>query len=129
MLRVILLTCGTLSLVLGVIAIFLPLLPTTPFVLLATACFAKSSVTVHQRLLSNKYFGPIVKNWDETGTMPRKAKLISLTLLNFSLLVSAVFFASNLLIVLVLAVVGFGVNWYLFRIPTTESLHNPDHLH
>mgnify|MGYP001555371691 FL=1 len=49
----------------GVVGIFLPLLPTTPFVLLSAACFARSSEKWHQWLLANQTFGPMVRNWEE----------------------------------------------------------------
>jgi len=55
---------GTIFLSLGSIGIFVPLLPTTPLVLLAAACYAKSSPKAHQRLLDNKYFGPMLRNWE-----------------------------------------------------------------
>lgn len=58
-------TLGFVFLGAGVIGIFLPLLPTTPFVLLSAACFARSSEKWHRWLLANKTFGPMVKNWEE----------------------------------------------------------------
>ena len=56
---------GFLFLGLGFIGIFLPLLPTTPFVLLAAGCFAKSSEKWHSWLLANRVFGPMIRNWEE----------------------------------------------------------------
>ncbi len=56
---------GILCVVLGAIGIPLPLLPTTPFLLLAAACFARSSPTLHQWLLNNAVFGPIIQDWEE----------------------------------------------------------------
>jgi uncharacterized membrane protein YbaN (DUF454 family) len=56
---------GFLFLGLGFIGIFLPLLPTTPFVLLAAGCFAKSSEKWHNWLLANRVFGPMIRNWEE----------------------------------------------------------------
>jgi len=56
---------GFLFLGLAFVGVFLPLLPTTPFVLLAAACFAKSSERWYRWLLSNRTFGPIIKNWQE----------------------------------------------------------------
>lgn len=76
MLRLLWFTGGIISLTLGTIGVFLPVLPTTPFVLLAAACFAKSSNRFHDYLMNNKHFGPIIKNWQENRTMPPKAKII-----------------------------------------------------
>jgi uncharacterized membrane protein YbaN (DUF454 family) len=56
---------GFLFIGLGIIGIFLPLLPTTPFILLAAGCFAKSSPRWHRWLLTNRTFGPMIKNWEE----------------------------------------------------------------
>jgi len=61
-----------------VLGIFLPVLPTTPLLLLALACFAKSSEKLHKWLLRNKTFGPLIRQWHETRSMPRKAKVYAL---------------------------------------------------
>jgi len=69
-----------LAFVLGLIGVPLPILPTTPFMLLAAFCFAKSSPRFHQALLNHSWFGPMIKNWDENRsiakTTKRKALLI-----------------------------------------------------
>ncbi len=63
---------------LAVLGIFVPVLPTTPFLLLALACFAKSSERLHHWLLTNKTFGPLIRQWHETRSMPRKAKVYAI---------------------------------------------------
>ncbi len=63
-----------LSLVLGIIGIFLPLLPTTPFVLLASACFMRSSPRFHRWLHTHKTFGPILDNWHQHRAVTAKVK-------------------------------------------------------
>lgn len=65
---------GFLSLGLGTVGIFLPVLPTTPFLLLSSYCFLKSSRRLHERLLSHKVLGAYIKNFQETRTIPRRAK-------------------------------------------------------
>jgi uncharacterized membrane protein YbaN (DUF454 family) len=65
---------GLLFVGLGVLGIFLPVLPTTPLLLLALACFARSSERLHGWLLSHRAFGPLLKHWHETRSMPRSAK-------------------------------------------------------
>ncbi len=74
MLRFLLIITGILSLVLGVLGIFLPLLPTTPFVLLASACFVKSSPKFHNWLISHNTFGPIIKNWQTNRAVSSKVR-------------------------------------------------------
>lgn len=68
---------GILFLALGAVGIFLPLLPTTPLVLLATACFARSSERWHRWVLANPTFGPMVRNWEERRCITRRVKLIA----------------------------------------------------
>lgn len=76
--KLIFITIGILFTVLAFIGIFLPLLPTTPLLLLALACFAKSSDKLHNWLLTNKQFGPVIRHWHDTKSMPRKAKVYAI---------------------------------------------------
>jgi hypothetical protein len=74
-------TIGILSVGLGAAGIFLPLLPTTPFLLVASACFIRSSDRLYQWLLHNRWFGSYVRNYREKRTLPLRAKVIALVLL------------------------------------------------
>lgn len=74
-------TLGFISLLLGLIGILLPVLPTTPFILLAAFGFSRSSKRFHQRLLSNRWFGPMIVQWEAHGTIPLKIKCFSTTLM------------------------------------------------
>lgn len=65
---------GWLFVALGAAGVVLPLLPTTPFVLLAAWCFAKSSPRLHAWLLGHRVFGPLIVNWQQHGAIPRRAK-------------------------------------------------------
>lgn len=69
-----LITLGLVLVGLAVLGIFLPVLPTTPLLLLALACFARSSEKLHEWILKNRTFGPFIKQWHETKSIPRKAK-------------------------------------------------------
>ena len=69
-----LLLLGLLFTALGALGVFLPVLPTTPFILLAAACFVRSSPAFHQRLLSNRVFGPLIAQWQHDRTVPRETK-------------------------------------------------------
>jgi uncharacterized membrane protein YbaN (DUF454 family) len=73
------------------LGVVLPLLPTTPFLLVATACFAKSSPRFHQKLLDNKVFGPLITNWRETRSIPKKAKVIALLSIAVTMIYSSYF--------------------------------------
>jgi uncharacterized membrane protein YbaN (DUF454 family) len=71
------LVAGGLALALGAIGIFLPLLPTVPFLLLAAFCFARGSERVHNWLLSHPVFGPPIIDWNERGAIGRRAKWLA----------------------------------------------------
>ena len=72
---------GTLSLALGIIGIFLPLLPTTPFLLLTAALYVRSSPRLYNRLLHHKYLGSYIRNFRENKAIPLRAKIISVSLI------------------------------------------------
>ena len=72
---------GIVFVVIGAIGVVLPLLPTTPFLLLAAYCFARSSPRLHDWLLTHKTFGPLIKNWDEYGSIDPRAKRIAIVVI------------------------------------------------
>ncbi|MGJ8679304.1 YbaN family protein [Paraglaciecola sp.] len=79
--------CGGCCVLLGVIGVMLPLLPTTPFLILASACFAKSSKRFHQKLLNNPWFGKDIQRWEQSKTMSRltKKRATSAILITFAI--------------------------------------------
>ena len=72
---------GTISLALGILGIFLPLLPTTPFLLLTAALYFKGSSRLYNWLLNHRYFGPYIRNYRENKAIPLRAKIVSLVLM------------------------------------------------
>ena len=70
---------GFLFLGLAIVGVFLPLLPTTPLVLVAAACFARSSEKWHRWLLENETFGPMIRSWEERRCVPVRVKVIGIT--------------------------------------------------
>jgi uncharacterized membrane protein YbaN (DUF454 family) len=77
---------GTLSLILGIIGIFLPVLPTTPLLLLTAFCYYRGSERMYDWLMSHPHLGPYIKNFREHKTIPRRVKAYILILIWISLL-------------------------------------------
>lgn len=78
-------TLGLAALALGTAGLVLPLLPTTPFMLLAAACFAKSSPRLHDWLISHRLFGPAIRDWRDYRAISPKAKRMALTAMTAAL--------------------------------------------
>ncbi|WP_353059729.1 YbaN family protein [Alteromonas arenosi] len=68
---------GLLACICGVVGIVLPLVPTTPFLLLSAFCFSKSSNTLHQWLLSQPALGSVINDWEESGVIAHKTKVVA----------------------------------------------------
>lgn len=81
---------GLVALALGILGIPLPILPTTPFVLLAAFCFSKGSPRLRHWLVTHRRFGPSIAAWEANGAIPRRAKHLAATLMGASLLLSIV---------------------------------------
>ncbi|AOY00306.1 YbaN family protein [Jeongeupia sp. USM3] len=86
---------GVIALALGAIGVVLPLLPTTPFVLLAAFCFARGEPAWHAWLLRHRVFGPLIKDWEARGAVPRRAKWLATIMMAASLVISALLIRSN----------------------------------
>ncbi len=82
--RIILLVLGWLFVALGVIGAFLPVMPTTPFLLLAVACFARSSPKLEAWLMNHRQFGPPLRDWRERGAISTRAKVMAISLMTLS---------------------------------------------
>lgn len=104
----------------GIVGIFLPLLPTTPFVLLAAILYARSSKRFYNWLLYNRLFGRYIRNYLDGKGIPLLAKVISISLLWITLGTSAIFFVSMTLIRIILLLVGIGVSIHILIIPTLK---------
>lgn len=119
--KALLIAIGCLSVLLGVAGIFLPLLPTVPFLLLASACFARSSDRLHRWLLHHPWFGSYLRDFEQGKGMPLKAKVYSTVLLWASLIFS-VFKVRHPALQVMLAAIGVAVSIYLWRFVPTYSL-------
>ena len=111
---------GILALALGAIGVFLPLMPTTPFVLLAAACFAASSPKLYAWLLRNKRFGPFIQNYRSGCGVPKRRKREAILFLWGTLCVSAAVFRKPL-VWGILLLVGSCVTLHLVLMKTAEE--------
>ena len=112
---------GVLAVVLGILGIFLPLLPTTPFLLLASACFARGSVRLHRWLLSHPVFGDYLANFEAGRGIPLKGKIVATAMLWGSMLWSTRHFDSAAMLLLMI-LIGVCVSTYLWRFLPTLRL-------
>jgi hypothetical protein len=118
--RGIYLAVGFAALILGAVGIVLPVLPTTPFVLLAAACFARSSKRFHDMLLANRIAGPIIREWVEHRSIQRRVK-------RWVYLLLALSFGSSILVMpsvgyqVMLAVLGIILTVFVWRIPVRDT--------
>lgn len=115
--RVVFNILGTMFLLVGVLGAVLPLLPATPFLLLASACYVRGSTTLHNWLMSHRYLGPYITNIKEKRGMPIKAKIITITVLWVSLLFS-MYRVDSLLLDSTLLIVGIGVTTLILKLKT-----------
>ena len=116
--RALFFVAGSVSLTLGVIGIVLPVLPTTPFLLLALACYFRSSERMTHWMLNNEYFGKYIRNYKEGKGIPLKTKLFAITVLWITLGYSAIFIIPIWIAQLILFAVAAAVTIHLFRLPT-----------
>ncbi|WP_395344480.1 YbaN family protein [Ningiella sp. W23] len=79
--RIILFVCGWLFVILGIVGVLLPLVPTTPFLLLAAFCFSRSSERFHNMLLNHRIFGPSIRDWNDHGVIKLHIKWLSSVLM------------------------------------------------
>jgi uncharacterized membrane protein YbaN (DUF454 family) len=105
---------------LGIIGIFLPVLPTTPFLLLAAALFARSSDKLYNRLLNSKYLGKYIRDFRENRSVPLRVKIISVTLLWLTMSYSALFAVRVLWLKILLFIVAVAVTIHILSFKTKK---------
>ena len=88
MTRYIWMTFGVLSVLLGAAGAVLPLLPTTPFLILAAFCFARSSPSMHDWLMTHRQFGPMIRDWRDHGAISKRSKLVAVIMMAATLVLS-----------------------------------------
>lgn len=122
--KILLLLAGHISLILGILGIFLPILPTTPFLLLSAVCFMKSSEKMYLWLINHKVLGLYVRSYIEYKAISLRAKILSIAVLWLVMMGTVFFFITLLWIQIFLTFIAIGVTVYLIQIKTltTEML-------
>ena len=117
--RAALLVCGTLSLALGVIGIFVPLLPTTCFLLVAAWCYARSSQRLYDRLMRARWIGGYLRRYRDERAIPIHVKIASLVMMWITIGYSVIVFP-NMAVRIALIVTAVAVTWHLYRLPAAK---------
>lgn len=104
---------GLVSLLLGIVGIFVPFLPTTPFLLLSAALFMKSSRRLYYWLINHRYLGKYLTNYMHHRIISLKSKILSLFLLWSTITVSAIFFTEQLIFKILLLIIAFAVTIHI----------------
>jgi uncharacterized membrane protein YbaN (DUF454 family) len=118
--RKLLVIAGTVSVAIGIVGIFIPLLPTTPFLLLAAACYLRSSERFYHWLLNNRFFGTYIRNYIEGRGMPLKIKITTIALLWITIGVSLGITSPNIVVKIILVLVAIGVTLHIILIKARD---------
>ena len=116
---------GTISLALGTVGVFLPILPTTPFLLLSAACYCRGSERMHRWLLNNKLFGSYIRNYKEGKGISQTGKIFTLFLLWITICYSALFLVNNCIVQIVLFAIAVAVTIHVLTLPTFRKSQSP----
>ena len=108
---------GHVFVVIGVLGIVLPVLPGTPFLLMASACYLRGSIRLHTWLHNHRFLGPYLRAFQEGRGLPARVKIIAIATMWIGMSVTMVMFPHPVLIITFVAI-GAGVTFYLLRMPT-----------
>lgn len=114
---------GLTALLAGILGVFLPVLPTTPFILLAAGCFARSSERFHTLLMNHRIAGPIIREWCEYRSMPAKVKRWAYLLMTLSF-GSSILLVSSFWLKGMLAMLALLLAFFIWRVPVREIESN-----
>lgn len=109
-----LISLGSFFVGVATVGIFVPLLPTTPFLLLAAACYLRSSHRLYRWLLNNRFWGKYLKDYVEKRAVPLQVKLVSILLLWLTILYSVIFITDLLWLRILLLAIAAGVSAHIF---------------
>ena len=111
---------GSLSLALGVIGIILPVLPTTPFLLLAAALYVRSSEKLYQWLINQKYLGTYIRNFREHKAIPLHAKIISISMIWITLIYCTITVSEEIWVKALFLILATSITWHILTYKTLK---------
>jgi hypothetical protein len=120
--RVFYFSAGTVCLILGAIGVFIPILPTTPFLLLSAAFYLRSSARMYRWLFENRFFGEYLRNYRDGKGIPLSMKLFTVAMLWVTISYSTFFIVTHWAMRLILVVIAVAVSAHIFLIPTLRKL-------
>jgi uncharacterized membrane protein YbaN (DUF454 family) len=112
---------GTLALILGIIGAFLPVLPTTPLILLAAGCYLRSSKRFYEWLISNDKYGKTIEDYHTGRGITKNTKIRAIGLMWLMITISVYFFITSIPLIAFLYLIAISVSVYLYRQPTIEE--------
>lgn len=124
--KYLLIAIGSISVFLGILGIILPIVPTTPFLLLAAICYSHSSERFYIWLLTNRFFGSYIRDWRENKGLTIATKIWIIFVLVTTMGISAIFFVPLLPVKIGLAVIGTIITLYILSLPTKRPENSSD---
>ena len=118
--KYLLIILGSICLALGVIGIFLPLLPTTPFLLLAAALYFRSSEKLYQWLIQQKHLGSYIRNFREYRAIPLRAKIISVSMVWITLIYCTITISEQIWVKSLFIILAIGITWHILSYKTLK---------
>lgn len=116
-----LLIIGTISVILGVIGLLLPIMPTTPFLIVAAACYARSSRKFYVWLVTNRWFGQQIRDWRAGKGIPLKSKIAATVVIAATFGTSIAVFVPYIWLKITMVVIATAVLIYIWRMPTNRE--------
>ncbi len=123
--KIVYVLAGILSLTLGFIGIFLPILPTTPFILLAAFCFSRGSRQLHHWLVSQPHLGKMIRDWEHNGVIRLRVKLMAAAILVALFSYTVVYVNVPMLIKVLVTLIGVSVLLFIWTRPSTPGCSQP----
>ena len=115
---------GTIFLIIGAIGVFIPILPTTPFLLLAAACYLRGSERLHRWLIYNRVFGEFIRNYTEGRGIKQRQKIYTISFLWLMIIFSVIYVLKNSLFRILLLLIAMVVSIHIIILPTIKQTNS-----